>query len=368
MKILFLTPTGARTGSEMVLWYLMKQLVGTDVEMAVYTRQSGELFSNQSPTPLTFVNKSKRGFLYNFFEGIYHKIFKRTFEENYLRRVHAQFKPDYWYLNTITMPELAQLAIKLKVPYVLHAHEMVSIYDEYRADNFAAMMHNAKMVIGCSGSVIGQLNQMALNNVQLCHSFIDIQKIKLSTPSSVLRQQLNIPVDAYIWLMSGTMCMRKGIDFVPDVLHKLPQNTYLLWLGSESDYGAYHYVKERVKHEKLNFIALGNKGGSDYYDYLNTADGFVLLSREDPFPLVMIEAAYLQKPIVGFESGGVAEFVQQGMGKVVPAFDIQKLTTAMTDIMEGRLTIDKTILRQRAETFDVKNQIGKWQELIGDLK
>ena len=367
MKILFLTPTGARTGSEMVLWYLMKQLVGTNVETAVYTRQAGELFSTESPTPHTFINKSKRGFLYNFLEGIYHKIFKRTFEENYLRRIHAQFKPDCWYLNTITMPELAQLAIKLKVPYIVHVHEIVSIYDEYNANSFAAMIHNAKLVIGCSGSVVRQLKQMNLTNVQLLHEFVDTQKIIIKQPANLLRQQLNIPADAYIWLMSGTMCMRKGTDFVPDVLNILPQNTYLLWLGSESNYGVYHYVKERIKNENLNFIALGNKGGSDYYDYLNIADGFVLLSREDPFPLVMIEAAYLQKPIVGFESGGVAEFVQEGMGKVVPAFDIQQLTIAMADIADGKLLIDKVKLRQRAETFDVKNQVSKWQKLLNEL-
>jgi L-malate glycosyltransferase len=368
MKILFLTPTGARTGSEMVLWYLIRQLVGTNVETAVYTRKSGELFSSESPTPHTFINKSKRGFFYNFLEGIYYKVFKRTFEENYVRRIHAQFNPDYWYLNTITMPELAQLAIKLNIPYMVHVHEMVSIYDEYRVDSFAAMMDNAKLVIGCSSPVVRQLTQMNLNNVQLLHEFVDTAKVTINQPANLLRQQLNIPSDAYIWLMSGTMCMRKGTDFVPDVLNNLPKNTFLLWLGSEGEYGVYHYVKQRVKNEKLNFIALGNKGGSDYYDYLNVADGFVLLAREDPFPLVMIEAAYLQKPIVGFESGGVAEFVQEGMGKVVNAFDIQKLTTAMTDIMDGRIKIDKNKLRQRAETFDVKNQVSKWQELLNELR
>jgi L-malate glycosyltransferase len=368
MKVLFFTPTGARTGSEMVLWYLMKQLNNTNIESGVYSRQAGELFSNESPTPHTFINKSKKGFLYGFLEGIYHKIFNRTFEENHVRRIHRQFKPDYWYFNTITMPELAQLAVKLNVPYIVHVHEMVSIYDEYKAVDFARMMEQAKMVIGCSSPVVKQLKQMELGNVQLLHEFVDTQKITVKQPASLLRQQLNIPADAFIWFMSGTMCMRKGTDFVPDVLSNLPKNVYLLWLGSESEYGVYHYVKQRVKNENLNFIALGSKGGTDYYDYLNLADGFVLLAREDPFPLVMIEAAYLQKPIVGFESGGVAEFVQSGMGLVVPAFDIQKLTTAMTDIADGKLLIDKVALRQRAETFDVKNQVSKWQELLNELR
>jgi L-malate glycosyltransferase len=368
MKILFLTPTGARTGSEMVLWYLMKQLIGTNIETGVYTRQSGDLFKNDSPTPHTFINKSKRGFLYNLLEGIYYKIFKTTFEENYITRIHRQFKPDYWYLNTVTMPELAQLAIKLKVPYIVHVHEMVGVYDEYKAVDFGRMMGQAKMVIGCSQAVVSGLQKMGIANVQLYYSFVDTQKIVVKQNPTTLRQQLNIPVDAYIWIVSGVMCRNKGIDLVPDLLQLLPDNAYIVWLGSESQMGTYHYVKERVRLEKGNFVALGHKSGNDYYDHLNLADGFALLSREDSFPLVMIEAAYLQKPIVSFDSGGVTEFVQEGMGKVVPRFDIVKLATAMTDIMNSTIPIDKVALRQRAETFDVRNQVDKWTKLIAKLK
>jgi hypothetical protein len=43
--VLFITPTGGRTGSEMLLWYLLKHLSGK-IKTAIYTRQNGELFAN----------------------------------------------------------------------------------------------------------------------------------------------------------------------------------------------------------------------------------------------------------------------------------------------------------------------------------
>ena len=367
MKILFFSPTGARTGSEMVLWYLMKQLADSQIQTAIYTGEAGELFLNESPTKHTFQYKKKRNFLNKIIETVVHKLTGKTPEQWYVQRIHKKFKPDFWYLNTVSMNQFAALAQKLNVPYILHVHEMISVFDTLQAHGFAKMLNHSKMTICCSAAVEKQFKDMGAANVKLLHEFVDTEKINVNTSAKDIRKRLNIPDDSYVWLMSGTICMRKGIDFIPDLLNHLPKDTYLVWLGSESEYSAYYYVKKRTELEHLNFIVLGNKGGNDYYDYLNLCDGFVLLSREDPFPLVMIEAAYLQKPIVGFESGGVAEFVVEGMGKVVPAFDVALMAESMQQIMTKQLKIDASVLRNRALEFDVKTQAKKWQKLIETL-
>lgn len=364
MKILFFTPTGARTGSEMVLWYLIKHLAGSDIKTAVYTRQAGELFAKNSPADATYIHKFHRGLPYYSVEAVYHRVFGLTPEESYIKRIHQEFKPDVWYFNTITMPQFARLARKLKVPYVVHVHELLETFDTLRADSFSEMLTYAQTTLGCSQIVVDQLQKMGAPNLHLLHSFIDTQKITLQKDRAVLRRELGLPADAFVWLMSGTMCMRKGYDMVPDLLQHLPKNAYLVWLGSGSEYGVSYYLEERVKRENLNFIALGAKGGQDYYDYLNICDGFVLTSREDPFPLVMIESAFLQKPVVGFNSGGISEFVQPGMGEVAPAFDIPKLAEIMQRVMDGTIVIDKNVLRERALTFDVHRQLDNWQKLL----
>lgn len=81
----------------------------------------------------------------------------------------------------------------------------------------------------------------------------------------------------------------------------------------------------------------------------------------------MIESAYLQKPVVGFNSGGISEFVQKGMGEVVPAFDIPKLAQIMQDVMSGQLPIDKETLRNRAMEFDIHNQLDYWKQFFATL-
>ena len=62
MKIFFITPTGGRTGSEMMIWYLLKYLKETATKTAIYTRQNGELFAENSPANETFINKTNQSF------------------------------------------------------------------------------------------------------------------------------------------------------------------------------------------------------------------------------------------------------------------------------------------------------------------
>ena len=52
-------------------------------------------------------------------------------------------------------------------------------------------------------------------------------------------------------------------------------------------------------------------------------DAFALTSREDPFPLVMLEAGSLGIPVVCFAgSGGAQEFVQDDAGLIAPYLNV----------------------------------------------
>jgi L-malate glycosyltransferase len=361
-KFLFLTPSGGRTGSEMMLWYLLQNLEGSGIEAALYARQTGELVT-QSPLAQSYSYPHQRGFLHQIYEGIYYQIFKQTPEEKYVERLHKRIKPDFWYLNTIVMPQFAALAQKLGVPYIVHAHELPQMYDDLKYQEFITQMTGAKLVIGCSKIVVERLRQMGLTNVALQYEFVNHALIQPQTDRQVVRQLINIPADAFVWAMSGTMALRKGFDMLPDLVKLLPKNHHFIWLGSPRDAGLRYYVEQRMTHENLNIQLLGAKT-TDYYDYLNAADGFALLSREDPFPLVMMEAAYLQKPIVGFESGGVEEFVQPEMGVVVAGFDVKKMAQNMIAIADGTTTINLAKLQYRSTEFSVKNQVFNWLSMV----
>ena len=353
MKILFITPHGGFTGSEILIWQLMQELHKRGKEVAWFSRNRGGLFSQRKDVgfPAEFYPQ-RTSFLNSIYEGLYAKATGRTPADSALLRCHAQFKPDLWYLNTATMPDVAVMARRLGIPYVVHFQELTSAFDDHRAEPFLAMLEGATKLIGCSAIVRQRIEQISSRKTELLHSFIDHNRLQVRQSANVIRTKIGLPAEAFVWIMAGTESMRKGYDLIPDLLTHLPDNAWIAWLGKPRDTALRIYVEQRVKHEKLRYVALGEHF-DDYYDYLNAADGFVLTSREDPHPVVMIEAAALGKPIAAFNSGGVAEFVQPGMGGVVDSFNPADLAQLMRDIMSGTLPVSSSTSSEHAAQFTV---------------
>ena len=49
---------------------------------------------------------------------------------------------------------------------------------------------------------------------------------------------------------------------------------------------------------------------SEIFNYYQLIDVFVLPSRVDPFPLVMLEAGLMKKPFIGSKVDGIAELIE----------------------------------------------------------
>jgi glycosyltransferase involved in cell wall biosynthesis len=74
-------------------------------------------------------------------------------------------------------------------------------------------------------------------------------------------------------------------------------------------------------------------------DVFGMFDVFCLTSREDPFPLVMLEAAAMGVPIASFANGGVVELAAAGgpegpLAMVVDYLDVASLARAVVDLLD----------------------------------
>jgi glycosyltransferase involved in cell wall biosynthesis len=125
----------------------------------------------------------------------------------------------------------------------------------------------------------------------------------------------------------GTCDWRKGTDVFLQVLVQLKRHFKtvkhkFLWIGADKsslDYKRliYDATKAGVIDDLLMIDSVENS-----IDYLSIMDVFLLTSREDPYPLVVLEAAMQKKPIICFEgSGGAVEFIRTAENKVIPYLD-----------------------------------------------
>jgi L-malate glycosyltransferase len=363
MKVLFLSPVANRSGSVTTLLnYMHYAPKRPDVAYAMFCRQGGNLDLSAFNCSLYSSKKSSR-FGYKLYETAYHKIFKTTPDFKELIRANEIEKPDLWYINTIAISEYAALAIQLNQPYVLHVHELPQEYDVEGYDAFKQMLGGAKLLLTASQTVVDNLRDMGYQNVVLMHGLINVEQIKATRNRADVRAELGFSDDQFVWLMSGAWSTRKGFDMIPDILRHMPEGTPFIWMGPTRRTGMTYYVEQYIETYKLNVRFLAEKS-TDYFDYFNACDGFCLTSREDSYPIVMREAAVLGKPIVGFNSGGIREFVKPGMGEMIEGFYPKALAEAMLRVQTGQTPTDVPTLQSAITTETQQAEAKRWLDTL----
>jgi glycosyltransferase involved in cell wall biosynthesis len=106
---------------------------------------------------------------------------------------------------------------------------------------------------------------------------------------------------------------------------------------------------------------------SDSRPYFEAMNVFFLSSREDPFPLVMLEAAHVGRPIVGVRaSGGVSDFLAGLDDLLVETWDVD----GFVERIEALLALDSAKqaafqqeLKKRAVNYSAALFMDRWSAL-----
>ena len=134
-----------------------------------------------------------------------------------------------------------------------------------------------------------------------------------------VRRLLGIAADAKLVVAIGTGDRRKGVDlFLDAALAMLASSTpvHFLWVGPLNDADIAQWSQG---HGGRSIQSVPNAHWLGYQDsteiFHAAADAFVLCSREDPFPFVVLESLSAGVPVVAFAgSGGGADLVLRGCG------------------------------------------------------
>lgn len=157
--------------------------------------------------------------------------------------------------------------------------------------------------------------------VFLLHNAIDTQKFSYKS------RPLNKPIRL---LFAGQWDVRKGLFLLLDAVEQLNSAGYQfeVWLAgspylwkSEYDLSMAPVTESRVNvlAKKLgNVRIVGNVTYDEMPELYNNVDIFVMPSIwEEPLGIVGLEAMACGLPVVGFNSGGIPEFVENGISGVL---------------------------------------------------
>lgn len=172
----------------------------------------------------------------------------------------------------------------------------------------------------------------------------------------------------------GTICWYKGTDLFVPIAARVRElhgpGVRFVWVGREAEERMSDRLAHDVERAGLSGVVSFPGELADPSDFLAASAVVVLPSREDSWPLVMLEAAAAGTPLVCFAGAGGAErFVESGAGVAVPYLDVDAMARAivryLTEPQEAALA--GAAGREAASAVDATSQIAAIADALGSV-
>ncbi len=185
------------------------------------------------------------------------------------------------------------------------------------------------------------------------------------TEKSLQNSEVNLP-DKYNLLAVGKLGYQKGFDILLSIMTQLDERYHLTILGEGSDKVALESQIKTLNLEK----SVSLLGFCDNpYAYMKKADLFVLSSRYEGLPNVVLEANSCGTPVVAFDApGGTGEIVKKDEnGFLVPPFDEEAFAQAIKKA--GEFDFDEeAIMNATKENFSIEKIIHAYESIFDTTK
>lgn len=381
-NLLFISHQASRTGAPIVLLHLLRWLKQhTPYQLVVLLQEGGEMepeFRELGET-LLWEPPMATG-------GIWQQRLRRVSQHTarHQRRVQErlrQLAPALIYANTVVSADLALLLKPvLNCPVVCHVHELATVIDAFiGAERFTQLSPQIDCFVAASEAVADNLRsryQVPTARIRTIHEFVPVlAAADFTLARQRVRQELGIPAEAFVVAGAGTIDWRKAPDlFIQVAQHVVAaagERVYFIWPGGKLQSEEGRRVRHDVERAGLIGVVqfLGSK--TNPHDYLSAADVFLLTSREDPYPLVCLEAAALGKPVLCFDrAGGMPEFVEQDCGVILPYLRSDLMAAAVLGLRADRplrQRLGDNAARKLRERHSVEQAGSRVSQLLAEL-
>jgi glycosyltransferase involved in cell wall biosynthesis len=255
------------------------------------------------------------------------------------------------YLNTMTTGDVLTALAGFAGPVICHVHELAHLVrTRVPRGDLESLLARTTLFLAPSRSVVDGLTSdfgVPADRVELVPSFISARDWRADAVAAAeVRERLGIPAGAPVVGSCGTLDARKG----PDLFVRLARavraggalDAHFVWVGGKTTGSRGAELARQVRREGLAGSVHFVGEIADPRAHFGAMDVFASTSREDPFPLVCLQAAALGKPVVCFSgSGGAAELVEDDSGFVVPHLDVGAMGARVSDLLRSPALRDR---------------------------
>ncbi len=263
-----------------------------------------------------------------------------------------------------------------RTPIIWHLQDLVT----QRGDNRRLLELFAFLVrphIVCiSEAVRADLSPFLRQFATVIPNGIAVNKFTGVRTTAAIRQEFNIPADAFVVGLVGHLIPWKGHRHLlqaAQTLREAHPEIYYLCVGGEilQFKGQQALLKQEAERLGVSDRVIFTGIREDIPELMQSFDLFVLPSEREPFGRVLIEAMACSKPIVATHGGGVPEIVLDGeTGLLVPIGDIDRLAQGIAQFKTDRAFAQRAGQAgyQRVQQyFTLETMTKRFLELYGAL-
>ena len=182
-----------------------------------------------------------------------------------------------------------------------------------------------------------------LKNVFYLTNGLDFSNVKIPLdPKNVLRERLNLPEDYFLFVTVARFNFQKGYDILIQSIHLLndilkQKKVKFVFVGEGEEF---EMMKNLCKELSISeyIIFLGER--TDVFDIVKACDVFLLPSRWEGLPIVLIETGILKVPVVASDTYGNREILNGNRGIVFKNEDTAALSRVIRRIITGKVDLD----------------------------
>jgi glycosyltransferase involved in cell wall biosynthesis len=211
------------------------------------------------------------------------------------------------------------------------------------------------------------------DRLRIVYNGIDLSRFRRVAPDARprVRADLGIPSDARVLALIGRFYAVKGheemIRMMPAIAARCPDAVLIMAGDGPNRPGCESLAAQLNIQSQVRFLGQRN----DVADLLGASDVLVVPSQIEGFPLAVVEALAIGRPVVGYDVGGVGEAVDAGQtGQLVPARNMDAFVAAVVSLLDDRATLAAFSKRASiaAEKFSIEAHVAKLLECYEEVR
>ena len=264
--------------------------------------------------------------------------------------------------NTVVTGDILEILVKNNFRTMSLVHELPGVIQQYKQEKNAQKISKFADTIVFPAEYVKK-NFSTVTSLDPAKCRIRPQGLFLKNryrdrkeeALNLLREKLALPADSKVVLAVGSADFRKGVDLFVQVAKNVikdNQDVVFVWVG-QKDTDLMKNIDPDIENsglsKKILFVGIRTDDLDVFY---SGSDIFLLTSREDPFPSVVLDAMNAGLPVIGFQdAGGFQDIVTDETGVLVPHSDIEKMSERTTFFLRNQ-DIRSKLGRNAADLID----------------